>query len=411
MSGELNNAATYFSSFANVSQDTKKTMGGSIGNDSSATWKPWKYEDRINIAKKVETFKKKLKDPKNKERGKVTAFIAKQKSRQEYLPALGKYVDLVKAEPLHNTNNAWEHWFTFLLQIAMQYSDASVLKSVTSLTELEHSVPIVKFMDCIRNTVKCGRLFKGFSHWFREKRKNKISFSYRFTGLESRQFSWNFAFAIQELLSIVSITHGATVKLFALAFAALQLREATSIYSRIKVDRDLVQKLFLTCRNYFNVNCLFLGNTVSPTVWTVAHAIPYHCNQLLETTGYGLGLNSMQGREAKHIKLAKYVKNTCNVRKGDRWWVVFKHEFVSNVWLRELDPMSITYKSGKPARKRENSYIPLRVVKNPANYCFCGNTKAPETVKCEICSNNMMALIQQSATDCKVHSSLKDILG
>ena len=44
--------------------------------------------------------------------------------------------------------------------------------------------------------------------------------------------------------------------------------------------------------------------------------------RLLEKLGYGLGLNSMQSREAKHIKLALYVQNTCNVRKSIRWWTV-----------------------------------------------------------------------------------------
>ena len=170
------------------------------------------------------------------------------------------YVDFVKAEPLHNTKNAWQQLFTFMLAIAMHYTNPKELKSVTELTGLSSSAPIVQFIYCIRNVVKCGRLFKSFSRWFREKRKNKISFSYRFTGLESKKFSWNFAFAVQELLNIDSIKQSTKVKLHVLAFAALELREAAAIY------RELVQKLFLKCSNYFNANCLFLGNAVSPTV-------------------------------------------------------------------------------------------------------------------------------------------------
>ncbi|CAB4034572.1 Hypothetical predicted protein, partial [Paramuricea clavata] len=310
MSGELNNAATYFSSFANVNQDNKGTMGSSIGEHSSATWKPWNYDDRMETVKKVEKFKKMLKDPVTKERSKVTAFISKERSRQEYAPARGT-----------------------------------------------------------------------------------------FTGLESKKFSWNFAFAIQELLNFDSIKQSTKLKLHALAFAALQLREAVAIYSRIEVDRELIQKLFLKCNNYFHTNCLFLGNAVCPTTWTVGYAIPYHCNQLFESIGYGLGLNTMQGREAKHIKLAKYVQNTCNVRKSDRWWVVFRHEFVSIVWMRELDPMSTTYQS---KRKPGKSYVPNRIIKNPGRYCFCGNTMEPESnTKCVACCSDIMSMIQQSVTDSK----------
>lgn len=51
---------------------------------------------------------------------------------------------------------------------------------------------------------------------------------------------------------------------------------------------------------------------VTSTVWTIAVAIPYNTGKLLEKLGYGLGLNSMQGREAKHIKLELYVQNACN---------------------------------------------------------------------------------------------------
>ena len=99
--------------------------------------------------------------------------------------------------------------------------------------------------------MKCGRLFKSFSRWFREKRENKISFSYRFTGLESKKFSWDFAFAIQELLNIDLINQGAKLKLHALLFAALHMRKTVAIYSRLEIDREFVEKLFLKCKKYF----------------------------------------------------------------------------------------------------------------------------------------------------------------
>ena len=78
--------------------------------------------------------------------------------------------------------------------------------------------------------------------------------------------------------------------------------------------------------------------------------------------------------------------------------------------VRELDLLSITYRSKKKRGKVVNSYAPKRVIRNPAKYCFCGNTKASECDKCVICSSDRMRLIQQSVTDCTVNSSLKDIL-
>ena len=39
-SGKLNNAAFYFSSFANVNNDNKFTMNGTLGREDGCTWKP-----------------------------------------------------------------------------------------------------------------------------------------------------------------------------------------------------------------------------------------------------------------------------------------------------------------------------------------------------------------------------------
>lgn len=46
-SGELNNAATDFSPFANVNQTNKNTIGG-----NHTTWQPWSYNERLKIPKK-----------------------------------------------------------------------------------------------------------------------------------------------------------------------------------------------------------------------------------------------------------------------------------------------------------------------------------------------------------------------
>ena len=100
-SGELSNVATYLSPFANVCQGNKSTLFGSIGG-LDATWQPWDYQQQLAMAKKVEDFKKQLWDPNGKERGKVTKFIATNKSQQEYVPPLRKYVDCMRPDPLHN---------------------------------------------------------------------------------------------------------------------------------------------------------------------------------------------------------------------------------------------------------------------------------------------------------------------
>ena len=109
----------------------------------------------------------------------------------------------------------------------------------------------------------------------------------------------------------------------------------------------------------------------------------------------------MQGSKAKHIKLARYLENTRNAKKSDRWWVVFRHEYIAMIWLRELNPVSIIYK-----KKKTDSYIPKRVTS--AQYCYCGNLKnSPSAKKCSICSSEIIDLISKSVNEDKVDCYLK----
>ena len=94
-SGELNNAATYFSPFANVSQSNKHTMFGSIGG-SDATWQPWSYEKRLEVARKVQNFKKRLKYPDKKQRGEVTKFIVETNPGRVFFGAVQLILLLLK---------------------------------------------------------------------------------------------------------------------------------------------------------------------------------------------------------------------------------------------------------------------------------------------------------------------------
>lgn len=140
MSGELNNAATYFSPFANVTNSNKNTLNGSIGSQDS-TLQPWDYSRRLTVADKVKKYNKTLSNPNGKHRNKVTKFISDNKSRQEFVPPLGKYVDKAMAEPLHSMNNAWQNWFMLLLSTALYLSNQAFLNHVTHLVQfLRHSL-------------------------------------------------------------------------------------------------------------------------------------------------------------------------------------------------------------------------------------------------------------------------------
>ena len=82
--------------------------------------------------------------------------------------------NLIKAEPLRNTNNAWQHWFTDLLTVVMQYTDNAQLKSATSLSDMPDDSPVTKFLTHVRKTAKCCRLYIILCQmvWEKEKERN-----------------------------------------------------------------------------------------------------------------------------------------------------------------------------------------------------------------------------------------------
>ena len=56
-------------------------------------------------------------------------------------------------------------------------------------------------------------------------------------------------------------------------------------------------------QDYFTAVRLFKG-TVSGTVWSIGHLVPVHTQWVFEKFKTGLGVITMQGREAKHVQIA-----------------------------------------------------------------------------------------------------------
>ena len=269
------------------------------------------YENKC--CKQSGLYKKTLSEPEGKQRNKVTHFIANNHSRQEKFPPFGKYVCKLMAEPLHNMNNAWQSWFKNLLVLATSLCNQSVLKSCRSFHAIPKTSPLVQMIGCVKEKLKCGRLYKSYCRWFNEKKRSGIDFSYRFTGLESKRVSWKFYYLINVLLDSNNVKNGARVKLRSLHYVAMLLRETTSLFTRVNISREEILRLQSLCTDYFTCNILMLDK-ITPTIWTVAYAIPYHTSKFYSTFGHGLGLNSMQGRKAKHMKLRQHIVNTCNGR-------------------------------------------------------------------------------------------------
>ena len=97
--------------------------------------------------------------------------MKKEGTRQEFEPILGRLIEKAYSEPLHNTNNAWQHFHTQLLKEAEAKSNYS--KGIR-LSELPEGTVIRKFIYTIKS-IGATRLFKKLSKWFIGGSKGRLS--------------------------------------------------------------------------------------------------------------------------------------------------------------------------------------------------------------------------------------------
>ena len=92
------------------------------------------------------------------------------------------------------------------------------------------------------------------------------------------------------------------MKLIYNVFIAIKLRDCASRFSMYHITPPAVQELQEISHDYFKAVVLFSGK-VSGTVWSIGHIAPVHTQWMFEKYGTGLGVNTVQGREAKHVQL------------------------------------------------------------------------------------------------------------
>ena len=264
-------------------------------------------------------------------------------------------VDFAFAEPLHNSNNAWQYIHSILLEEAISRSNIPV--TGVDLSTLPDETPLKKFVLSIKNDVGASRRYEKIKKWLKEGRKKK--FEYRFTGKETKCFCHKFMFLIDSLRRENDMGPE-SLRLMSVAFAALQLRDAVSKFSRVETNAAICQELKVHCQLFFST-CSLLMKSVNPTVWTVGYAIPFHNAALFREFGFGLGINTMQGREAKHVTLSSFA---CHATLSTRWSLVMRHEYIISIWLRKIDPFHFRY------AKCKDKYIPKEA--HLPEFCYCG---------------------------------------
>ena len=260
-------------------------------------------------------------------------------------------------------------------------------KQVKSFSLVPSNSPFKKYIVAMRNC-NLSRLANRITRWFDDTGANSNDFDYRFTGKDSRLFLLHFMSLISPLESTAEPGRPKTI-LHVIAYICLCLRDCVSLFSRINISDDEICRLSRLCHDYFRVNALFFR--VNPTIWTIGHIVPNHTQYMKDKYGLGLGLNSMEGRDAKHIFIAKYSKNT---NFFSRWEQIFQHEFVSLIWLRER---GFNFSNTRSKSSSVQSYIPKHVSDADEAYCYCGLKKMCVTdSKCRFCGDKLRNRIESS---------------
>lgn len=251
---------------------------------------------------------------------------------------------------------------------------------------------MIRYLEAMECEVKAGWLKKQLTKWLIDDRARDKDFSYRFTGKDSKLILHGFMY-------LVKATRGDSTdlklvaKLIFLSFVALKLRDCVAYFSMYNLSEETLLKLPHLAHDYFTAMVLFSGHrSISTIVWSIGNLVPVHSKWLYDKYGTGLGINTMQGREAKHVQIASYARNSLYKQC---WFHVFRHDYISKLWLPLHQPSLLVY------HQAPNSLIPPRVLKDTLHYCYCGFMKEANQELCFYCSHDLMSEIKKSVAEGK----------
>lgn len=319
--GELPNSATYPSSFANIHKAEVGRIDGSLGHER-CVWHPWKWEKRLaDIAH--------LNQLGVTTRSKMLKVIAQRRSRQEVEPPIGQYIQFARIDPLHISNLAWEKLYRLIYVIVIRtFASTQKLKlsSTIKANEItgslkEHLGLLEKFrLLRVKNAVKKHVTQNGMDK----------DLCLRLTGAESK-------ILCEHVVHLLDPLRGHDddddFHLTVLAFIGQELAQITSLVMRMKITEDQLDSLKEHCTAYHICYSLFLVPNL--TTWTIGYVVPFHAYDLYERYGYGLGLATLQGREAKHQQVKKYLAHTPATSACGKWQLVSRSEYAEQVLLPE----------------------------------------------------------------------------
>lgn len=299
-------------------------------------------------------------------------------------------------KPLHLKNNAVQKLHNQMLKLALAKSNLP--NNITSMAEMPQC-SVKRYLESLDAEVKATRLKKQLIKWLLEDKTKDKDFTYRFTGKDSRLILHGFMYLINAIRGN-STDLKLITKLLVIVFTAVRLRDSVSLFSMYHFSEEKCQKLF-SCTSDYLVALTLFGYSPSPSEWSIGRVAAVHAQWMFERYGTGLGINTMQGREAKHVHIASYARHS-HIR--NRWLMIFRHDYIRNIWLPLQQPSLLVYHRAK------ESLVPDRIEDSLLHCSSCGFLKSGSSDKCYYCGHEIMAEIVKSVASCKVTAKLSSIL-
>ena len=143
------------------------------------------------------------------------------------------------------------------------------------------------------------------------------------------------------IVMLVTIEPDIKKALITIHYIMILLRKVISYSCRnTSFDEVMLKKMKVDSQALFKA-VIYLQNKLNLSFWVLCNVAPDHAAKTLYDYGLGLGCNSMEAREQKHQIIAKYAAKATVTGK---WHMVFRHEFVHLIYLRENYRDIINYK-------------------------------------------------------------------
>ena len=191
----------------------------------------------------------------------------------------------------------------------MAYSQ-SQLGNIKPFKQMPTNSLFHHFLDFVRVSMDSKMMYNRAKKWFNEIDGKRIegNFNFRLKGKESKaylkKFPWFVALLLNHLKSdaerrkIIEV-HGQSTLLRKMLLFAVHLDN---------FNLDVHEKMKTVGKELF-ATCALVDASITPGMWALFICSQVHAGITYTNYGSDLGYNSMEGREQKHQRIAKYSEN------------------------------------------------------------------------------------------------------